>query len=131
MWHTHGCASTRCQDVIVAAFTQLRRTAVRIIRCLIPLWTEGISTQAETTDMLHTNRSLVESGSGQANVDMVLKNANLKLSQWSAKWEHEMQKGWLIALTKRNLVNSSVNQQTANHSISPFSVSFAFIQVFF
>jgi hypothetical protein len=51
------------------------------------------SSQAETTDMLHTNRSLVDGGSGQVNIDMALKNANAKLSQWTTKWEHEMRRG--------------------------------------
>lgn len=43
--------------------------------------------------MLHTNRSLVDGGSGQINIDMALKNANAKLSQWTTKWEHEMRRG--------------------------------------
>ncbi|KAH7889823.1 fungal-specific transcription factor domain-containing protein, partial [Phlebopus sp. FC_14] len=73
-WHERGGSPIRCEDVVVAAFIQLRRIA------------------AETTDMLHTNRSLVDGGSGQVNIDMALKNANAKLSQWTAKWEHEMQR---------------------------------------
>ncbi|KAL4067511.1 fungal-specific transcription factor domain-containing protein [Scleroderma citrinum] len=73
-WHLPSGNSTRCGDVVVAAFAQLRRVA------------------AETTDMLHTNRSLVDGGNRQANVDMALKNANAKLAQWSAKWEGEMRK---------------------------------------
>lgn len=43
--------------------------------------------------MLHTNRSLVDGGSGQINIDMALKNANAKLSQWTTKWENEMGRG--------------------------------------
>ncbi|KAF8835436.1 hypothetical protein BDN67DRAFT_913026 [Paxillus ammoniavirescens] len=73
-WHERGGSPIRCEDVIVAAFIQLRRIA------------------AETTDMLHTNRSLVDGGSGQVNIDMALKNANAKLSQWTTKWEHEMRR---------------------------------------
>jgi len=73
-WHERGGSPTRCEDVVVAAFIQLRRIA------------------AETTDMLHTNRSLVDGGGGQINIDMALKNANAKLSQWTAKWEHEMRR---------------------------------------
>ncbi|KAF8553391.1 hypothetical protein OG21DRAFT_1414409 [Imleria badia] len=73
-WHERGGTPIRCEDVIVAAFIQLRRIA------------------AETTDMLHTNRSLVDGGSGQINIDMALKNANAKLSQWTTKWEHEMRR---------------------------------------
>lgn len=68
-WHTNSSVSTRCQDVVTVSFTQLRRIA------------------AETTDMLHTNRSLIECG-----IDIALKNANAKLGQWSAKWEGELQK---------------------------------------
>ncbi|KAF9228050.1 hypothetical protein BS17DRAFT_813931 [Gyrodon lividus] len=73
-WHERGGSPMRCEDVIVAAFIQLRRIA------------------AETTDMLHTNRSLVDGGSGQVNIDMALKNANAKLSQWTTKWDHEMRR---------------------------------------
>jgi len=73
-WHERGGSPMRCEDVIVAAFIQLRRIA------------------AETTDMLHTNRSLVDGGSGQINIDMALKNANAKLSQWTTRWEHEMRR---------------------------------------
>lgn len=43
--------------------------------------------------MLHTNRSLIDGGCGQINIDMALKNANAKLSQWTTKWEHEMRRG--------------------------------------
>ncbi|KAG9318356.1 hypothetical protein JVU11DRAFT_446 [Chiua virens] len=73
-WHERGGPVIRCEDVVVAAFIQLRRIA------------------AETTDMLHTNRSLVDGGCGQVNIDMALKNANAKLSQWTTKWEHEMRR---------------------------------------
>ncbi|KAG6376032.1 putative protein priB [Boletus reticuloceps] len=73
-WHEQGGLPIRCEDVIVAAFIQLRRIA------------------AETTDMLHTNRSQIDGGNGQINVDMALKNANAKLSQWSTRWEHEMRR---------------------------------------
>ncbi|KAF8124010.1 fungal-specific transcription factor domain-containing protein [Boletus edulis] len=73
-WHEQGGSPIRCEDVVVAAFIQLRRIA------------------AETTDMLHTNRSQIDGGNGQINVDMALKNANAKLSQWSTRWEHEMRR---------------------------------------
>ncbi|KIK81617.1 hypothetical protein PAXRUDRAFT_832723 [Paxillus rubicundulus Ve08.2h10] len=73
-WHERGGSPIRCEDVVVAAFIQLRRIA------------------AETTDMLHTNRSIGDGGSGQVNIDMALKNANAKLSQWTTKWEHEMRR---------------------------------------
>lgn len=72
-WHLHGSASTRCHDVVVAAFAQLRRTA------------------AETTDKL-TGRSLNSGGNGQVDIDAALNTANYKLSQWWLKWEREMQK---------------------------------------
>ncbi|KIJ69549.1 hypothetical protein HYDPIDRAFT_172916 [Hydnomerulius pinastri MD-312] len=73
-WHDRGASPVRCEDVVVSAFIQLRRIA------------------AETTDMLHTNRSLVDGGNGQVNIDMALKNANAKLAQWNTKWDHEMQR---------------------------------------
>ncbi|KAF9232013.1 hypothetical protein BU15DRAFT_67851 [Melanogaster broomeanus] len=82
-WHERGGTPIRCEDVIVAAFIQLRRIAVPKAGLL----------QAETTDMLHTNRSQVDGGSGQVNIDMALKNANAKLSQWTTKWDHEMRRG--------------------------------------
>lgn len=73
---------------MTVSFTQLRRIAVRVIFYFSPLNLSGASLQAETTDMLHTNRSLIECG-----IDIALKNANAKLGQWSAKWEGELQKG--------------------------------------
>lgn len=69
--------------------------------------------------MLHTNRSLVDGGGGQINIDMALKNANAKLSQWTAKWEHEMRRGegrrpiqstLLILTSKRRIVPLLVPQ---------------------
>ena len=54
--------------------------------------------------MLHTNRSLVDGGSGQINIDMALKNANAKLSQWTTKWEHEMRRGERQHLSRLSLL---------------------------
>jgi len=34
----------------------------------------------------------VDGGGGQINIDMALKNANAKLTQWTTKWEHEMRR---------------------------------------
>lgn len=72
-WHECGTASTRCHDVVVAAFAQLRRIA------------------AETTDRL-TGRSLNNSANGHVDIDSALTTANFKLSQWWVKWEREMRK---------------------------------------
>ncbi|KAG1778609.1 fungal-specific transcription factor domain-containing protein [Suillus placidus] len=73
-WHEQGGLPIRCEDVIVSAFTQLRRIAT------------------EATDMFHTNRSLSDGGNSQVNIDMVLKNCNGKLALWTSTWEHEMRK---------------------------------------
>ncbi|KAH7906062.1 fungal-specific transcription factor domain-containing protein [Hygrophoropsis aurantiaca] len=73
-WHERGGSSIRCEDVVISAFTQLRRIA------------------AETTDMFHTNRSLADNGNNQVNIDIVLKNCNSKLAQWTTTWEHEMRR---------------------------------------
>ena len=70
--------------------------------------------------MLHTNRSLVDGGSGQINIDMALKNANAKLSQWTTKWEHEMRRGERQQFTAVICVDLS-QQQMGNHFISHFS----------
>lgn len=72
-WHQRGSSSTRCHDVVVAAFAQLRRTA------------------AETTDRL-TGRSLNSDGNGHVDIDAALTIANHKLSRWWTTWEREMQK---------------------------------------
>jgi hypothetical protein len=73
-WHEQGGTPIRCEDVIVAAFAQLRRIAT------------------EATDMFHTNRSLSDGGNSQVNIDMVLKNCNGKLALWTTTWDHEMRK---------------------------------------
>lgn len=78
---------------MAASFAQLRRIAVRIFFYFCPLKLSRMS-QAETTDMLHINRSVTDCGNGQASIDIALKNANAKLGQWSTRWEGELRKGW-------------------------------------
>lgn len=72
--------------------------------------------------MLHTNRSLVDGGSGQINIDMALKNANAKLSQWTTKWEHEMRRGE----RQHYIFLPFLNPSTANGE----SFHFAFLNFF-
>ncbi|PCH39576.1 hypothetical protein WOLCODRAFT_141318 [Wolfiporia cocos MD-104 SS10] len=72
-WHEEGGAPIRQEDVIVAAFTQLRHIA------------------AETTDVF-----IQQLGSGtsatETNYDLLLKNCNSKLNQWHTRWTQEMQR---------------------------------------
>ncbi|KAJ7582453.1 fungal-specific transcription factor domain-containing protein [Mycena floridula] len=73
-WHEDSGTSIRPEDVILAAFVQLRRMA------------------AETTD-----RELFSTANGSArtahtdlNYDIVLRNCNVKLTQWMDTWKREM-----------------------------------------
>ncbi|KAL1743295.1 fungal-specific transcription factor domain-containing protein [Schizophyllum fasciatum] len=72
-WHDEGPGALRPSDVIVSAFVQLRRLA------------------SETTEMLYNNKGGGSHGAhADVNYDMVLRNCNSKLTQWSEHWQHEM-----------------------------------------
>ncbi|KIY51142.1 hypothetical protein FISHEDRAFT_38437, partial [Fistulina hepatica ATCC 64428] len=82
-WHReNGPFSVRPEDVIVAAFVELRRLV------------------AETTDMFISKANAVSgadaSGSGfmhsDVNYEAVLKNCNSKLTAWSEHWKAELDK---------------------------------------
>ncbi|KAF5372913.1 hypothetical protein D9758_001761 [Tetrapyrgos nigripes] len=69
-WHEKGGSIVRPEDVIVAAFVQLRHIA------------------AETTEIFHTSRN--GSPGNDINHEVVLRNCNGKLTQWGETWEREM-----------------------------------------
>ncbi|EIN07589.1 hypothetical protein PUNSTDRAFT_126610 [Punctularia strigosozonata HHB-11173 SS5] len=74
-WHEEGGSPIRPEDVIVAAFVQLRRIA------------------GETTDVFYLHKG----GSGNTshsdvNYEVLLRNCNGKLTQWMDTWQHEMRR---------------------------------------
>ncbi|KAF7304768.1 Zn(2)-C6 fungal-type domain-containing protein [Mycena kentingensis (nom. inval.)] len=70
-WHEGGGTPTpRPEDVIVAAFVQLRRIS------------------SETTDMFYTKGG----ANGDVNYEVVLRTCNGKLTQWMDTWQSEMQR---------------------------------------
>ncbi|KAJ3518636.1 hypothetical protein NM688_g9410 [Phlebia brevispora] len=73
-WHEEGGSPIRPEDVICAAFVQLRRIA------------------SETTDLFNSHRGVGGSNHTDMNHDVLLRNCNGKLTQWSETWEAEMQK---------------------------------------
>lgn len=74
-WHEEGGDPIRQEDVIVAAFTQLRRIA------------------AETTDVFNNVCNGGASSHGELNYGILLSNCNQKLNQWSQMWQQEMHRG--------------------------------------
>ncbi|KAG6879962.1 hypothetical protein C0992_008896 [Termitomyces sp. T32_za158] len=68
-WHEQGGSAIRPEDVIVAAFVQLRIIA------------------AETTEIF---KGTVSSGHHDINYEAHLKACNQKLTEWADKWQHEM-----------------------------------------
>ncbi|KAF7295231.1 Zn(2)-C6 fungal-type domain-containing protein [Mycena indigotica] len=73
-WHENGGATLRPEDVIVAAFVQLRRIS------------------SETTDMFYTKGGVPNGSHNDVNYEVVLRNCNGKLTQWSDTWQAEMQR---------------------------------------
>lgn len=74
-WHEEGGSTIRPEDVILAAFVQLRRIA------------------SETTDVFHTANRASRNGSHiDVNYEVVLRNCNGKLTQWMDHWKREMQR---------------------------------------
>ncbi|KAK7440278.1 hypothetical protein VKT23_017218 [Stygiomarasmius scandens] len=71
-WHKQGGSTIRPEDVIVAAFVQLRHIA------------------AETTEIFHTSSN--GSPGNDINNEVVLRNCNGKLTQWMETWHKEMQR---------------------------------------
>ncbi|KAF8633741.1 hypothetical protein AX17_004397 [Amanita inopinata Kibby_2008] len=71
-WHKEGGSSIRPEDVIVAAFVELRRIA------------------AETTDVFNSSKSSCVGSHTDVNYEVVLRNCNAKLTQWADMWQHEM-----------------------------------------
>ncbi|KAI0693888.1 fungal-specific transcription factor domain-containing protein, partial [Cytidiella melzeri] len=72
-WHDEGGSPIRPEDVIIAAFVQLRRIA------------------SETTELLQPHRSNT-GHHADMNYDVILRNCNGKLTQWAETWEHEMRR---------------------------------------
>ncbi|KAJ7489970.1 fungal-specific transcription factor domain-containing protein [Mycena galericulata] len=73
-WHEGGGNPPRPEDVIVAAFVQLRRIT------------------SETTDMFYTKGGAPNGNHNDINYDVVLRNCNGKLTQWMDNWQTEMQR---------------------------------------
>ncbi|KAJ7470490.1 fungal-specific transcription factor domain-containing protein [Mycena latifolia] len=74
-WHEEGGNPPRPEDVIVAAFVQLRRIS------------------SETTDMFYTKGGTSANGNhNDVNYEVVLRNCNGKLTQWMDTWQAEMQR---------------------------------------
>ncbi|EIM82597.1 uncharacterized protein STEHIDRAFT_64714 [Stereum hirsutum FP-91666 SS1] len=73
-WHEEGGPHIRPEDVILAAFVQLRRIA------------------AETTDILFINKGNPNIRHADFDGDVLLRTCNSKLTQWAATWEAEMRR---------------------------------------
>jgi len=92
IWHRHGVDDkVRPEDVIVAAFVELRRIAV--CQLLVSIKDESDLLQAETTDVFSASKG---AGANDINYEVVLRNCNAKLSKWSETWNFEMEQGWDI-----------------------------------
>lgn len=74
-WHEEGGTPIRPEDVILAAFVQLRRIAT------------------ETTEVFYSHRGIPGANHADMNHDVVLRNCNGKLTQWDETWQAEMHKG--------------------------------------
>jgi hypothetical protein len=77
-WHEENGSTIRPEDVIVAAFVQLRRIAAETM---------------ETTDVFCLNRGVPNATHTDVNYEVLLRNCNAKLTQWQETWQHEMQRG--------------------------------------
>ena len=77
-WHEEGGAPIRPEDVILAAFVQLRLIT------------------SETTEVFASNRGS-QAQHTDMNYDVLLRNCNGKLNQWSDTWQHEMQRGTYLS----------------------------------
>jgi len=73
-WHEEGGTPLRPEDVIVAAFVQLRRIA------------------AETTDVFYLHKGIPGAAHTDVNKEVLLRNCNGKLTQWMDTWHHEMRR---------------------------------------
>ncbi|KAI0259973.1 fungal-specific transcription factor domain-containing protein [Gloeopeniophorella convolvens] len=73
-WHEEGGSPLRPEDVIVAAFVQLRRIA------------------AETTDVFYLHKGIPGAAHMDVNKEVLLRNCNGKLTQWMDTWHHEMRR---------------------------------------
>ncbi|KAJ7135045.1 fungal-specific transcription factor domain-containing protein [Mycena crocata] len=73
-WHEEGGHPPRQEDVIVAAFVQLR--------CIT----------SETTDMFYIKGGSPNGNHNDVNYEVVLRNCNGKLTQWMDNWQAEMQR---------------------------------------
>ncbi|KAI0049688.1 hypothetical protein FA95DRAFT_817460 [Auriscalpium vulgare] len=75
-WHEEGGSPFRPEDVIVAAFVQLRRIS------------------AETTDVFYLHKGVAGSAVTHMDVnkEVLLRNCNGKLTQWMDSWQHEMRR---------------------------------------
>ncbi|KAJ7285568.1 fungal-specific transcription factor domain-containing protein [Mycena rebaudengoi] len=72
-WHEQSGGPPRPEDVIVAAFVQLRRIS------------------SETTDMFY-NKGGASNDHNDVNYEVVIRNCNGKLTQWMDTWQAEMQR---------------------------------------
>jgi hypothetical protein len=73
-WHEEGGTPLRPEDVVVAAFVQLRRIA------------------AETTDVFYLHKGIPGAAHTDVNKEVLLRNCNGKLTQWMDTWHHEMRR---------------------------------------
>jgi len=73
-WHEEGGSPFRPEDVIVAAFVQLRRIA------------------AETTDVFYLHKGIPGTAHTDVNKEVLLRNCNGKLTQWMDTWQQEMRR---------------------------------------
>ncbi|TFY65849.1 hypothetical protein EVG20_g5247 [Dentipellis fragilis] len=73
-WHEEGSSPIRPEDVIVAAFVQLRRLA------------------AEPTDVFYLHKGVAGAAHNDVNQEVLLRNCNGKLTQWMETWQHEMRR---------------------------------------
>lgn len=80
-WHEENGLSMRPEDVILAAFVQLRRIAAETM---------------ETTDVFCLNRGVPNATHTDVNYEVLLRNCNAKLTQWQETWQREMQRGMHI-----------------------------------
>ncbi|KZT03432.1 uncharacterized protein LAESUDRAFT_716247 [Laetiporus sulphureus 93-53] len=73
-WHEEGGIPMRQEDVVVAAFTELRRIA------------------AETTDVFNMHQGGRGPNNQDCNYEMLLRNCNQKLNGWLSNWWQEMER---------------------------------------
>lgn len=73
-WHEEGGSPIRPEDVILAAFVQLRRIA------------------SETTELFQPHRG-IPGHHADLNYEVILTTCNGKLTRWAETWQHEMRRG--------------------------------------